>query len=113
MANVFLRMLMRRGIMIVVAMVFVGIVSLFRGPGTVHKAQQHVNPWSKNYAPPPRAIGTSSSSSEPRARYYNRRTGEPATEEELRDEAYRRQMLREMRQQYERTHGDVDTSSLD
>jgi hypothetical protein len=104
---------------LILGMIFLAITtavgSLKAGGGfSSDSGSSNKNPWSKDYvAPKPSATQRASVFSDaPSYHYVNKRTGEPATDEELRDEAYRQKLLREMRENYENRHGVVDTSSM-
>ena len=103
---------------LVLGMIFLAIATAFgslKGGGSFASGpDSSKNPWSKDYvAPKPSATQRASAfSSSPSYQYVNKRTGEPATDEELRDEAYRQKLLRDMRENYEQKHGAVDTSSM-
>lgn len=91
---------------------FAGILSLFSHTDA-NSASKTANPWSKSHVAPSTSTRTQSGSQTPEYRWVDKRTGRPATEEQIEDEAYRRQMLHEMREDYERNNGPVDTSTLD
>ena len=102
------------GIRIVMAlglMMFAGIISLFNHSGS--SSPQTANPWSKSYVASSPSAHPVSRSATPEYRWVDKRTGRPATQDQIDDEAYRRQMLHEMRENYERNNGPVDTSNLD
>ncbi|MFM5893286.1 MAG: hypothetical protein ACKOQM_02485 [Novosphingobium sp.] len=105
-----IRMVMAMGLMM-----FAGILSVFNhGESSSAKAS---NPWSKDYvassSTSSSSTHSSSDSATPKYRWVDKRTGLPATQEQIDDEAYRRQVLHEMRENYERDHGPVDSSNME
>ncbi len=101
-----------RMILILGVMLFGGIASLV-GHSGADSLQKAANPWSKNHVASSPAAHPASHSATPEYRWVDKRTGRPATQEQIEDEAYRRQVLHEMRENYERNNGPVDTSNLD
>ena len=101
-----------RMILVLGMMMFGGIASLF-SHSEANSSSKSANPWSKGHAASSSQAHAPSVRATPENTWVDKRTGRPATQEQIEDEAYRRQMLHEMRENYERNNGPVDTSNLD
>lgn len=102
----FLYILIRRFSIWLVLTAIVGVMSLFHGSSQGKIGQSadssKSNPWSKDYVEPAKGASSGASSSS---------IGETEARERIRDEEFRRKMLRDMRKEYEQ--GSADSPSYD
>ncbi|MFM5950088.1 MAG: hypothetical protein ACKOPM_12835 [Novosphingobium sp.] len=108
----FLRILIQspRALGFVFMMVLAITTTMLRTPGDVSKDRGEAsNPWGKNASSgsSSRAYAAKSQSSAS----FNRGGDSFEASERAKDEAYRRQVIREMREEYEAQNGPVDTGN--
>jgi hypothetical protein len=108
----FLKILLQspRAIGFVLMMVLAITTTMLRSPGDDSKDRGEAsNPWGKNASSgsTSRAYAAKSSSSST----YSRGGDSVEASERAKDEAYRRQVIREMREEYESEHGPVETGN--
>jgi hypothetical protein len=110
--NMFLRILIQspRALGFVFMMVLAITTTMLRSPGDDAKDRgAESNPWGKNASSgsSSRAYAAKSGSSSS----FNRAGDSYEASERAKDEAFRRQVIREMREEYESEHGPVDTGN--
>jgi hypothetical protein len=106
----FLKILIQspRAIGFVLMMVLAITTTMLRTPGDDSKERREAsNPWGKNASSGSASRAYSAKSSGSSA--YNRGGDSFEASERAKDEAYRRQVIREMREEYESNNGPVDT----
>lgn len=110
--NMFLRILLQspRAIGFVFMMMIVATTTMLRAPGEDLKDRGEAsNPWGKNASS---GSSTRAYSAKPSGNAsYDRSGNSFEASERAKDEAYRRQVIREMREEYEAQNGPVDTGN--